>query len=264
MLQHFNMLVGILATPSNLLCFALLAGCLWMIVSRRRRGLSLVVASSLTLLLIGLFPISSLIVIPLENRFPQPALPAHVDGIVVLGGSVSPMVSQARGRPSVREASERLFTTVAMARQYPAARVIVAGGIVNPYPAAISEAAVMRDVLTEMGVERERVELEANSRNTYENALNSYDLARPRPGEVWLLITSSNHMPRAVGCFRKIGWSVIPYPVDYLTTGEAQWSLNFELSKELRRIDIAVHEWVGMAGYRLLGRTDEIFPAPRP
>ena len=28
-------------------------------------------------------------------------------------------------------------------------------------------------------------------------------------------------------------------------------------------LDVALHEWVGLAYYRLTGRTREIFPAPR-
>jgi uncharacterized SAM-binding protein YcdF (DUF218 family) len=39
-------------------------------------------------------------------------------------------------------------------------------------------------------------------------------LAAPKPGERWLLVTSAYHMPRAVGLFRKVGFAVEPYPVD--------------------------------------------------
>jgi hypothetical protein len=30
----------------------------------------------------------------------------------------------------------------------------------------------------------------------------------------------------------------------------------------LRRTDEAVHEWIGLLGYRLTGKTNELFPAP--
>jgi len=30
------------------------------------------------------------------------------------------------------------------------------------------------------------------------------------------------HMPRAVGCFRRAGWMIIPYPVDYHTAPKSR------------------------------------------
>ena len=55
--------------------------------------------------------------------------------------------------------------------------------------------------------------------NTEENARFAKAVADPKPGEHWLLITSAFHMPRAVGIFRKIGFAVEPYPVDFKTRG---------------------------------------------
>jgi uncharacterized SAM-binding protein YcdF (DUF218 family) len=168
----------------------------------------------------------------------------------------------ARGRPAVRDASERLFSAAALARLYPDARLILCGGIVNPYAKAVPESMVMRDLLASIGVTPERLELETKSRNTYENAIYAMELAHPKPGETWLLVTSGTHMPRAVGSFRKAGWTILPYPVDYLTDGTASIGFDFELSKELRRMDLAAHEWIGLLGYSLLGWTDEIYPRP--
>ena len=65
-----------------------------------------------------------------------------------------------------------------------------------------------------------RVELEDRARSTRENALLTLPLARPRPGERWLLVTSAMHMPRSIGVFRRAGWPELqPWPVDYRTTG---------------------------------------------
>jgi uncharacterized SAM-binding protein YcdF (DUF218 family) len=262
MLPSLNMLVGTLTAPSTILCLMFVTGCVWLVVSRRRHGLSLIVAASVALIAIIVLPISSLMVIPLEDRFPTPTLPVRVDGIVVLGGSISPKLSLARGRPAVRDASERLFAAAALARLYPGARVILCGGIVSPYPNAVPESTVMRDLLTSIGVPAERLEIETKSRNTYENAIYAMEVAGPKPGEIWLLVTSGTHMPRAVGSFRKAGWTIVPYPVDYLTDGTPSLGFEFELSKELRRMDIAAHEWIGLLGYSLLGWTDEIYPRP--
>ena len=57
------------------------------------------------------------------------------------------------------------------------------------------------------------------SRNTVENALFSKEIAQPKPGERWLLVTSAYHLPRAIGVFRKAGFAVEAYPVDWRTRG---------------------------------------------
>jgi uncharacterized SAM-binding protein YcdF (DUF218 family) len=48
--------------------------------------------------------------------------------------------------------------------------------------------------------------------------VNSRQILAAEPGTNWILITSANHMPRAIGSFAAAGWSgVIPYPVDFQT-----------------------------------------------
>jgi len=59
--------------------------------------------------------------------------------------------------------------------------------------------------------------LEGRSRTTAENAAFTKALVNPKLGERWLLVTSAAHMPRAVGCFRRVGFPVEAYPVDWRT-----------------------------------------------
>jgi uncharacterized SAM-binding protein YcdF (DUF218 family) len=250
------------AAPGNLCVLLILIGLIRLALTRRKRGFRLVLVGAIGLAAITATPISAWTIIPLENRFPQPVLPDRVDGIVVLGGSVSPHISAARGRPSVRDAAERLLAAAVLARRYPEARVIMSGGEANIIPTGEREAGVMRDVLVNQGIPAARIILDSRSRNTYENAVESKRLAEPKPGEVWVLITSAWHMPRAVGCFRSVGWDVIPYPVDYQSSGKFEWRTSFQLRKELVRIDTAAREWMGLVAYRLLGRTDRLLPGP--
>jgi uncharacterized SAM-binding protein YcdF (DUF218 family) len=117
--------------------------------------------------------------------------------------------------------------------------------------------------LEDLGVAAERITAEEQSRNTIENAVFSRLIARPKPGERWLLVTSAYHMPRAMAAFRAAGFAVEAYPVDWGTRGPADAMRPFALlSDGLHRTDIAVHEWVGLLAYRLSGRTAELFPSP--
>ena len=78
----------------------------------------------------------------------------------------------------------------------------------------------MRRFWRAVGLDQGDVVYEDRSRNTFENALFTRDLVKPKEGERWLLVTSAMHMPRAVGVFRKVGFPVIAYPVDFRTNGD--------------------------------------------
>ena len=69
-------------------------------------------------------------------------------------------------------------------------------------------------------------------------------------------------MPRAIGCFRRVGFKVEGYPIQY-TTGY-RWGLQtaFGLGADaLTRLDAAMKEWTGLVVYRLTGKTNELFPS---
>jgi uncharacterized SAM-binding protein YcdF (DUF218 family) len=70
-------------------------------------------------------------------------------------------------------------------------------------------------------------------------------------------------MPRSVGLFRKVGFPVEPYPVDWRvgTGNDIFWFTNIALDG-LSRTDLAVREWMGLIAYRAVGRTDELLPGP--
>jgi uncharacterized SAM-binding protein YcdF (DUF218 family) len=108
-----------------------------------------------------------------------------------------------------------------------------------------------------------RIVFERNSRNTWENAVDARALAAPQPGETWLLVTSAFHMPRAVGCFRRAGWTVTPFPVDY-RADPAEWpSLLRPPARRFAELGLATRETLGLVAYRLLGYTDALWPGPR-
>lgn len=42
------------------------------------------------------------------------------------------------------------------------------------------------------------------------------------------------------------------------------WTIRLDASANLVRIDVAVHEWLGLIAYRLTGRTDALLPDAEP
>ena len=105
--------------------------------------------------------------------------------------------------------------------------------------------------------------MERRSRNTLENAEFSRDLVNPKPGERWLLITSAFHMPRSVGLFRKAGFAVEPYPVDWRTGDRFDLAAFSTVGADgLTRTDTGIREWMGLIAYRLAGKIDQLLPGP--
>ncbi len=152
-------------------------------------------AAGVGALVVLLLPAAPLALAPLEDRFPQPSLPAHIDGMVVLGGAVDVNVSRARGQPAVNDAAERIVAAAALSRRYPDAKIVLSGGA--GWLEHGAEAGPTREILVSLGVAADRIVLETRSRDTFENAEDSFTLVHPAPGQVWLLITSAFHMPRA-------------------------------------------------------------------
>lgn len=213
--------------------------------------------------LLALLPMGQWVQLPLEDRFPRPgAEPPRIDGIVVLGGAVEQRLTEARGLPALNGAAERMTEPVALLRRHPEARLVFTGGSAGLLPGALSEADVARQLWRDLGVPPDRMAFETESRNTHENAVNTRRLAQPKPGEIWLLVTSASHMPRSMGVFRKAGWQVVPWPVNYRTGHSAAVQFETSFPVRLQEFEWGTREWIGLVAYRLMGRTDALFPGP--
>ncbi len=248
--------------------FAIILGFigLFLVWRGRRFGRWLILFSLGFFALLVVTPVNQWLLMPLEDRFPRPAeAPAHVDAIIVLGGAVEQNITEARGIPSLNGASERMTEGVILARRYPDARVVFTGGQGSFVHGGLTEADVARQLWTAMGLPPERVIYEDQARNTHENAVLTARLLDPKPGQVFLLVTSASHMPRSVAVFRAAGFrDIVPWPVNFRTghTWAAQYDAPFP--ERLGQFEWAIREWIGLIAYRLMGRTESVLPARAP
>jgi len=252
--------------PSVMLLFLLLAGAALLTTRHQTAGRCLVLVAAALLLIGGLLPLSTWLILPLEQRFARADLSGQdVAGIIVLGGVEDSRVATGRHSHALNEAAERLTEAAVLARRYPNAKIVFTGGATEIMSSATIGADAARLVLQGLGIgDSDRLLLERKARNTWENAVYTKALVRPKPGERWLLVTSGWHMPRAMGAFRKAGFPVEPWPVDYRTAGPWDALRLFESPAEgLRRLELVVHEWLGLLVYRVLGRTDALLPGPQ-
>ncbi|MDQ0346224.1 YdcF family protein [Ancylobacter vacuolatus] len=263
MFFYVSKVFWLVVAPSTLLTVLAVAG-LALSLRWHQLGMTLATIGAVGLLLIGLGPFGRMLLVPLEGRFPPYVESGRqVDGIIVLGGSELPGISAARGQPSFQESAERILAMGELARLYPNARIVVAGGSGRLSDSPMQEADVVRMALPQIGLAEERVMFESASRNTAENARLAMALVKPAPGENWLLVTSAYHMPRAVGCFRAVGFPVTAYPVDFRTTGvPGYFRLFSSVAEGLSFFELALREWVGLAVYYFTGRIDSPLPGP--
>ncbi|WGJ15117.1 YdcF family protein [Methylocapsa sp. D3K7] len=256
----------LIAEPVSLVMFVGVLGIVFLYTRFARAGRALMASAIIALAIGMLTPIGAMILRPLEDRFPTPAadMPAP-DGIIVLGGAVDTPKSEARRQVWLNADAARMTSGVELARRYPNARLIYTGGSAGFPEGGPAEAISARELWLSLGVPAERMMFEAKSRNTFENAVFTRELVKPKPGETWLLVTSAWHMPRSVGIFRRAGFPVVPYPVAYRTFGdERDFQMTAPALDKLSMLECGVREWIGLLAYRLSGKTDALFPAPRP
>jgi len=256
--------LGVMLLPTNFLLGAGLIGAFLLVTRLAWLGRRLMIFSVALLVICGFSPVGNLVLYPLEQRFPPwDALRGAPDGIVVLGASIDADLSVAHGTAVVRSAADRIIAAAALARRYPNARIVFSGGSANLISNDAREADYAGAIFESLGIAKTRLIMERRSRNTVENAEFSKALVAPKPGERWLLVTSAFHMPRSVGLFRKAGFVVEPYPVDWRVGGRGDLISFTDIAVDgLGRTDLAVREWIGLIAYRATGKIDELLPGP--
>jgi len=253
-----------LLSPSQTILGLLVVGAFLLAFGRLRAGRVITVTAGAALVVFGLTPAADYIAHPLETRFPRPELPETITGIVLLSGSEAPAVSEVYGEPQIGAHGDRYTTALRLAARYPNARIVYTGPPAEaPDKGSLgTQTAVAMELLNSLDLEPSRLSFEQASRDTCDNAANTRTLVSPKEGEAWVVITSAMHMPRTVACFGAAGWPVIPYPTDYSSLTDRFDFGSIQMADNLNLLDLALHEWVGLAYYRVAGKTQELYPAP--
>ena len=119
-------------------------------------------------------------------------------------------------------------------------------GLVVLSGAPTEEGEAMEDLITTLGVPRDRVVLESTSYNTRENAERSLAILRARGFDTIVLATSGSHLRRAVREFARAGAQVIPAAVELFGPSAFTADDLLPSSSALYRSHQMLHE---LAGY---------------
>jgi uncharacterized SAM-binding protein YcdF (DUF218 family) len=229
---------------------------------RRRAGTAVLWATLIIFYLLCTNVMVYLLSVPLQRMIPPPLAAARrqelePEAIVILAGGV---FRPGRLRPRAeltQESWRRLWRGLEIYLELKGkVPLIYSGGSGNPFEPDPVGAVLARDHVRALGIPEGDFSLETASRNTFESAREVRRLLDERfPGvknHRFILVTSAVHLPRALEAMRRDGLRPLPAPCDFPA---ASFSLgyfslvpraaNFALSTA------AVHEWLGIAGYRL-------------
>lgn len=178
------------------------------------------------------------------------------DAGIVLGGLLN--YDENLDRIQFYRGADRLFQAVELYKTGNIKKIFFVGGSGSIEFAHIKEGVFVRRYLLTLGIPEEDIWIENESRNTHENALfakeflekNSYMAGN------YLLITSAHHMRRSLACFNKVGVKVTPYSVDRKASPHRRYALDHLFVPDVEAIiwwDAILHEWVGLAVYKMKG-----------
>ena len=242
-------LAEIMFSPPGFSLFLLVIALYFTVKKRRKMALGFVSASLVLGWVLSTEAFARLMVVGLisqvESR--QDINPKDVDLIVVLTGGITytgdigwlPTSESYRRMAVAREIQNRLNSRTP---------ILVSGGKTHgtKHP---SEAEVIVAQFDRENAQILPTILEKVSTNTYENALQSAHIVRDRNARTVMLVTSEEHMLRALASFRGRGIDPIAVPVFTLERGPLGWKDFFPTAGGALLTSRALHEIYGILNY---------------
>lgn len=189
-----------------------------------------------------------------EIKATEEPAPGSYDAIIVLGGFST--YNEGLDRINFNNSSDRFLQSVELVKNKIAPVMVVTGGSGSITFADYKEGDRVKKYLQKIQFPDSLYIIENESKNTYENAVNTAKIlnGRFKDGH-YLLVTSGYHMRRALGCFAKAGLNCDPYSCD-MHGGEGRWSFDYFLMPDVSVLNdwnILIHEWLGCIIYKMRG-----------
>jgi uncharacterized SAM-binding protein YcdF (DUF218 family) len=210
-----------------------------------KTGLSFLVITLVSSYAIGCGLVPFLLLQPLQSPFTKnPTLMwRESNAIVMLGAGTVEIPSTHSVIPNFM-AYSRLNKTVmlylACIKTHQQCTVVLSGG--DAFKTGVSEAINYREILSQLGVNKNDILLEKNSLNTYQNAEFTSALLKKKKFDQVLLVTAGIHLKRAILYFNYFNIHLQPIPADYL---RAYFTL-FPTAYNFAVTDFALHEYIGI------------------
>ena len=199
-------------------------------------------------------PIPEFLVKNLEDKFSyREETFLESKGLIVLGGSIdSGKIAKERNDISLGPSAERVIKGLQFLQQHPQGTVIFTGFSGKLFHEGLSEAEITEKLIKALKIDSKKILFEKRSRNTFENALYTGEIIDELKIKRWGIVTSANHMKRAIATFEKQHPKIVfeAIPVDFQTANSVYWGPG-SLQDSINLWRIYIHETVGYWVYKL-------------
>lgn len=180
----------------------------------------------------------------------------HYDAAIVLGGMAE--FDNNLDRLSIRRGGDRLWQAIHLYHLGKVDKIMIVGANGDVFDKGLNEAVQFKTVLLDWGIPAEDLIIEAKSKNTYENAVESKKVLANYPeAQNFLLVTSALHMPRSKACFEKVGFTNFDvFTTDHYTGPIRGYSFEQFIVPNISNMSDwskLIHEWVGYITYSFAG-----------
>ncbi|MEC8287113.1 MAG: YdcF family protein [Bacteroidota bacterium] len=174
------------------------------------------------------------------------------DAGILLGGMIS--LSSSDENILFNEYNDRLLNTLELFHKGIIKKIIITGAS-GSLSSDLKEADIIKSFLIRIGVPREKIIVENQSKNTHENAIYTELTCKELEMDKYsfLLITSDYHMRRSLSCFKKTGLNITPFVKE---SDEFHFDLEYLIVPQtnvLFKWKVLFHEIVGYFVYKLMG-----------
>lgn len=251
----FKKIVGPCFDPLSVCLALLIAGLLLLWFTKKQRLGKVLVSIGLVVLVLASYGwFSAPFVRPLESKFPalmQVNTLPEIKWIIVLGGGVAADKSIPANIQLSDASLARLIEGVRLHNALPQTRLLLSGGFTS---GPISEAEAMEQTASFLGVDKQKMLLDSESKDTEDQARLIKNIVG---NDRFILVTSASHMPRSVALVKKLGLHPIPAPADRRViqgTGTISPRVLFPNSANITMIEMAMHEYLGIVWGKMRGR----------
>ena len=237
-------------TPTPLIGFLLLIG-LILLWKRKKRAKEFIITSITLFVLFSTDPLAEYLLDNFENAYPALKVEdaSQIKYIVVLAGGYFPYDKHPLTTELGAYTLVRLVEGVRLAKKIPQAKLVLTG----KGWAENTEASAMKLLALELGIEESRIITEEKSMNTHAHTIYLKEIIQDSP---FILVTSALHMPRAMGIFKKSGYSPLPAPTGHNLRSEySPFSLvePFPKGNNLAAMDDLFLEYYGIIWAKIKG-----------
>ena len=248
-------IVGPFFDPLSICLMLFVIGLIMLWFTKRQRVGKVLVTIGLAILIIASYHWPSVRFIrPLESQHPallQIDKASGVKWVVVLGEGFVADTKMPPNSQLSNSSLARLVEGIRIHKTLPRTQLVLSNG---PGQNNISATGAMARTAELLGVDRQKLVLDSRSRDTEEQALFIKKLVG---NDRFVLVTTASHIPRSVALLKKLGLHPIPAPTDHIDkqeTGEINPSAFLPAAVNIMRVELAVHEYLGMLWANMRGR----------